>query len=342
MSGPSEVRPVAVLGAGAWGTALAVHLGHERPVRLWARPEDEPEKLADCRENRTYLPGVPFSTGLSVRSGVDEALEGAGMVLLALPTQFLRAFLASRRGRNWPEGPVVLAMKGVETDTLCLPAEILSQEAGEAGMERAVVLSGPSFAAEVARGEPTAVVAAGPQTAGKAVQQVFSHRNLRVYTSPDLVGVQIGGGLKNVVALAAGILDGLGFGSNAMAALLTRALAEMTRLGVKMGARRETFQGLAGLGDLVLTCTGGLSRNRQAGQRLGRGEALASILAGRPTVVEGIETTRAARALALREGVEMPIVAQVHAVLFEGRAPGAAVEELLARPLRSEPEGENR
>jgi glycerol-3-phosphate dehydrogenase (NAD(P)+) len=206
-----------------------------------------------------------------------------------------------------------------------------------------VILSGPSFAREVVRGDPTAVVAAAERDAvAELAQRVFSHRNLRVYTSRDPVGVQVAAALKNVVAIAAGVADGLGFGANAAAALITRALAEISRLGVSLGARRETFMGLAGLGDLVLTCTGGLSRNRQVGRQVGLGRPLAQVLAEMRMVAEGVETCRAARALGAARGVAMPIVEQVHEILFEGKNPRAALAELLARPLRAEPEDDGK
>lgn len=343
MDSPLPNGPVAVVGAGAWGTALAIHLGRDLPVRLWARAEDQPSRLAELRENPDFLPGFSFPEHLSVHGDLAEAFDGARMALLTVPTQFLRGFLDRYRHLTWPPGALVLAMKGIETQSLKLPSDLLGEVMGVAAFRRVVALSGPSFALEVARGEPTAVVAAGiDETLAREVQRILSRRNLRLYTSPDVIGVQIGGAMKNVVALAAGIADGLGFGFNAGAALITRALAEITRLGVLLGARRDTFQGLAGLGDLVLTCTGTLSRNRQVGRLLGKGESLAAILAGLHSVAEGVETTRAAHSLALREGVDMPIVAQVYAILFQGRAPRAALEELLARPLKAEPERDSR
>ncbi|MCU0229926.1 MAG: NAD(P)-dependent glycerol-3-phosphate dehydrogenase [Acidobacteria bacterium] len=329
----------AVLGAGSWGTALAVHLGRRGPVSLWARAEDDPARIAEQRENRSYLPGVALTPGVSVAAEVGQAVDGAGLIVLAVPTQFVRGFLERHRGAGSWTVPLAIAAKGIEVGTLALPSEIVGQVLGTEAEARAVAFSGPSFAREVVDGEPTAVVAACPDAAqAEAVQRLFSHDNLRVYTSFDALGVQLAGALKNVVAIAAGVLDGLNHGSNALAALITRGNAEISRLGVALGARRETFMGLAGMGDLVLTCTGHLSRNRLLGRELARGRSLAEIVGGMNMVAEGVETTRAAAGLAQRTGVEMPIVDQVHAILFEGRDPRRALAALLARPLKAETE----
>ena len=332
--------PLAVLGAGSWGTALAVHLARRGPVRLWCRAEDGPDEIARRGENRVFLPGVPFPERLElVSADADAVLDGARAVVLAIPTQFLRSFLAARRDARWPAGPIVIASKGIEVKTLKLPFQIVGEELGPEGGRRTVAICGPSFAREVAADEPTAVVAAAENAEmAQAAQRAFSHGNFRVYTSPDPLGVELSAALKNVVAIAAGVADGLGFGHNAGAALITRALAEISRLGVSLGARRETFMGLAGIGDLVLTCTGGLSRNRQVGQAIGRGRTLGEVLAEMKMVAEGVETCRAARALGRRQKVPMPIVEQVHEILFEDKDPRLALAELLARPLRAEPE----
>ncbi len=332
------MKTVVVVGAGSWGTALAIHLAGRGPVRLWARPEDDPEGIARRRENQVFLPGFVIPATVDVTGDLDAALEGADLAVLAAPTQYARGLLRAHQRSPWPQGPLVVASKGIEVATLALPAQIVGEELAAPGA-RTVVLSGPSFAREVVQGEPTAVVAASADVGlAAAVQQVFSHRSFRVYTSPDPLGVQLAAALKNVVAIAAGVAHGLGFGANAQAALITRALAEISRLGVRLGARRETFMGLAGLGDLVLTCTGRLSRNREVGRQLGEGRRLAEVLAGMRMVAEGVDTCRAARALGQRERVPMPIVEQVHQILFEGKAPRAALAELLARPLRAEPE----
>ncbi len=335
----TTLRPVAVVGAGSWGTALAVHLAARREVRLWCRREDRPEEILAARENRVFLPGVALPPALDMSADLAAVLAGAEFAVLAIPTQFLRGFLAANREAGWPAGPLVLAGKGIEVGTQRLPTQIVEDVLGPPASGRTVSLSGPSFARDLAAGDPTAIVAASlSQEHAGAAQRAFSHGNLRVYSSPDPVGVQVAAALKNVVAIAAGVADGLGFGSNAAAALITRALAEISRLGVRLGARRETFMGLAGIGDLVLTCTGGLSRNRQVGQALGRGRRLDEILGAMKMVAEGVETCRAARALGEAHGVPMPIVEQVHRILFEGHDPRAALGELLARPLRAEPE----
>lgn len=234
---------------------------------------------------------------------------------------------------------MVVASKGIEIETLALPAQIVSEELGSSAPGRTVVLSGPSFAREVVQGEPTAVVAASSeQRLAEVTQQAFSHGSFRVYTSPDPLGVQLAAALKNVVAIAAGVADGLGYGANTLAALITRGLAEISRLGVRLGARRDTFMGLAGLGDLVLTCTGRLSRNRELGRQLGAGRRLADVLGEMRMVAEGVDTCRAARALGRAQGVPLPIVEQVHHILFEERDARVALAELMARPLRAEPE----
>ena len=333
-------RPAAVIGAGSWGTALAVHLARQGPVRLWCRRPELASRLAAERRNETYLPGVLLPETVEPTFDAAHAVDGAACVVLAVPTQSLREVL-----RAVPEGALpgdaylVIACKGIEIGTLAFPGRIVSETLGDEATARTVMLSGPSFAMELAAGQPTAVVSASETMhAATAVQARFSGGSLRVYSSTDLLGVQLAAALKNVVAIGAGVADGLGFGHNAQAALITRSLAEMARLGVTMGARHETFLGLAGVGDLVLTCTGGLSRNRRVGTELGRGRTLGEVLASMSMVAEGVPTASAARRIAEREGVEMPIVEQVHALLHEGKSPGEALADLLARPLRPEAE----
>jgi len=329
----------AVLGAGSWGTALAVHLAARHAVRLWARREAFAEELEARRENPAYLPGIPFPAGLRTTADPREALADAELVVLAVPTQALRGVLEALGPGAFPAGAdLVLACKGIEVGTLALPDRIVAETIGGGVAERTVALTGPSFARELAEGQPTAVVAAGPGEAARRVQEACAGRNLRVYRSEDRLGAELCGALKNVVAIAAGVAVGLGFGSNTMAALVTRALAEIARLGTAMGARRETFMGLAGLGDLVLTCTGNLSRNRRVGVALGRGRKLRDVLAEMREVAEGVETTRAAVLLAREHRVEMPIAVEVHGILFEDKDPRRALADLLARPLRAEPE----
>jgi glycerol-3-phosphate dehydrogenase (NAD(P)+) len=329
---------VAVLGAGSWGTALAVHLaGGGVSTRLWSRRRETAVALAGARLNATYLPGIAFPPGLDVLADLKPALRDAEIVLFVAPAQSMRQ-LARQAAPHLPKGSrLVIASKGIEETTGLLLTGVLSAELGAATVERLAVLSGPSFALEVARGEPTAVVVASADSqTSRRVQQVMSIGNLRLYRNRDPEGVALAGALKNVVAIATGIAEGLGLGLNTRAALITRGLAEITRLGLATGARASTFAGLAGTGDLVLTCTGGLSRNRALGLEIGRGRRLDEVIAGWSMVAEGVATTRAALVLAARHGVELPIAAQVDEVLFRGRSAKDAVRELLSRPLKEE------
>lgn len=327
---------IGVLGGGAWGTALAVVLaarGHE--VRLWMREPDLVRRVLERRDNPVHLPGVPIPAGVEPTLELARALERADLVVTAIPSSFARQVYEAARSLVPPGLPVVVATKGIEEGTGALPAEVAGDVLGE--QARVAVLSGPSFAAEVARGLPAAVVVAStdPDLA-RRVQDALSGPTLRLYTNDDLRGVQLAGALKNVIAIAAGAADGAGMGHSTMAALITRGLAEIRRLGTALGGRAETFHGLAGLGDLVLTCTGDLSRNRRVGQALGRGERLPDILAHTASVAEGVRTTRAARSIAARHGVETPIVDEVHRLLFEDGSARDAVGRLMARPLTAE------
>jgi len=328
----------AVLGAGSWGTALALHLARTgTSTRLWARDAASADRLQRERQNEVYLPGHRFPDGLEVTGRLAEALDGAGLVLLVVPAQWSRAVYRDAAPHLDPAADLVIASKGIEQDSLLVLSDVLGQAAGEAAGRRAAILSGPSFAAEVARGDPTAVVLAATEPgATERVQAILSRSNVRVYRNADRVGVELAGALKNVVAIATGIAEGLGFGSNTRAALITRGLAEMSRLGTRLGGRPATFAGLAGAGDLILTCTGALSRNRSVGLEVGRGRRLDDVLAGMRMVAEGVATTRGAVLLARRTGVDMPIVERVHAVLFEGLDARDAVTGLLARPLKEE------
>lgn len=330
--------PMVVIGAGSWGTALAIQFARAgRPTILWGRSEDEPERIARERRNQRYLPGAEFPPALTVESELHRALAGGGDVLVAVSSNAFRSVLGQLRPLLGPGARVAWATKGFEHETGKLPHQVAAEVLG-AGIPIAV-LSGPTFAREVGLGLPTAIAVASPD--GRFAFELassISAQNFRAYTQPDIAGVEVGGAVKNVVAIATGISDGLGYGANTRVALITRGLAEMVRLGEALGADRDTFMGLAGLGDLVLTCTVGLSRNRQVGQALGRGHSLDEILGGMRMVAEGVETCRAARALGARHGVAMPIVEQVHAILFEGKDPRGALAELLARPLRAEPE----
>ena len=328
----------AVLGAGAWGTALADVLacnGHD--VVLWAFEADVVVSVQANRENVRFLPGASLSPALRATSNLDDALDGATLVCLVTPSQYLRAIVRQSRVSLSPHATVCVASKGIERETLALMSSVVSEEAPGRPI---VALSGPSFAAEVAARQPTAIVAASDVVgAAQLVQDAFSNRTLRIYTHDDVIGVELGGSLKNVMAVATGICEGAGFGFNSRAALITRGLAEMTRLGTALGARSSTFAGLAGIGDLVLTCTGSLSRNRAVGMAIGRGATLTDALAGKETVAEGVATTKSALALAEREGVEMPIVSMVHRVLFDGHPAQRGVIELMARGLRAEQDG---
>jgi glycerol-3-phosphate dehydrogenase (NAD(P)+) len=329
---------VAVIGAGGWGTALSLVAARAgREVRLWSRNAAVVEEINVSRVNGAYLEGHAVPEGVRATTDAGVALKGAELVVLAAPSHATRSVLESMRGLFEPGALFVSATKGVEDETGRRVSEVVGEVLGEGAAERFACLSGPSFAQEVAAGQPTAVVASSrDESLARLVQRALSAQNFRVYTNPDLVGTELGGASKNVMALAAGMVAGLGLGANTVSALVTRGLAEMTRLALAEGGRLETLMGLAGLGDLVLTCTGGLSRNRFVGQELGRGRALADVLAGMREVAEGVRTTRAIRLLAERRGVEMPITEEVHAVLYDGKPARAAVESLIARPLKEE------
>jgi glycerol-3-phosphate dehydrogenase (NAD(P)+) len=329
------VTRCAVLGAGAWGTALADLLarnGHD--TVLWAYEADVAHAVATSHVNARFLPDAPLHPALRATSDLSAALDGATLVCLAPPSTHLRRILSSGRGALAPGATICVASKGIERDSLVLMSDVVAEVAPGHPM---VALSGPSFAAEVVARQPTAIVAASDDViAAERVQAAFSNRTFRVYTHDDVIGVELGGSLKNVMAVATGICEGAGFGFNSRAALITRGLAEMTRLGVALGASPYTFAGLAGIGDLVLTCTGSLSRNRAVGMAVGQGATLDEALAGKETVAEGVGTTQSAHALAEREGIEMPIVAMVRRVLFDGLAAHRGVTELMSRELRAE------
>ncbi len=325
----------AVLGAGAWGTALADLLarnGHE--VALGAYEPDVVEAVNLRHANSRFLPGAALAPSLRATSGFAEALGGTALVCVATPSQHLRSIVRQAAASLPPGATMCVASKGIERDTLALMTDVV---ASEVPGRPVVALSGPSFAAEVVARQPTAVVAASEDPlAAELAQDVFSNRTFRIYTHDDVIGVELGGSLKNVMAVATGICEGAGFGFNSRAALITRGLAEMTRLGTAIGAKPATFAGLAGIGDLVLTCTGSLSRNRAVGIAVGKGATLDEALAGKESVAEGVATTKSALALAEREGVEMPIVSMVHRVLFDDLPAHRGVTELMARELRAE------
>lgn len=329
---------IGVIGAGGWGTALAKVLADKgAPVTLWCHGGDSFREINDTRQNRTYLPGVTLSANVRATQSLAETVEAKDFVICALPSHVVRRVLARVTAKMGATTILVCGTKGLEEETLQTMAELLIDLFGVERRACLAFLSGPTFALEVARQLPAAVtVAAYDDAVARSVQQVLSTSNLRVYTSPDVIGVQIGGVVKNVIAIAAGISDGLNLGHNARAALVTRGLAEMTRLAVRMGADPLTLSGLPGLGDLILTCAGDLSRNRSVGLQIAAGKSLTEIIASTPMVAEGVRNTRSLHALAKRLAVEMPIVEQMNAVLYGGKQPAEAVHDLMQRSLKAE------
>ena len=334
--------PLAIVGAGSWGTALAaVWAKNGRAVRLWAREEEVHAGLRERRENPLFLPGIRLPESVEATGSLEVALKGAGTVVMAVPSQYFRATLLALEPYLGADALLISATKGLEEASLMrmseVAAEALRPRGGTACASRLAVLSGPTFALEVARGDPTAlVVAASDDKLARAAQREFSTPSFRLYRSDDVTGVELAAATKNIIAIAAGICDGLGLGSNTIAALIARGLAEITRLVRACGGKAETLAGLAGLGDLVLTCSGGLSRNRGVGVALGKGRKLAEILASMTMVAEGVPTTAAACRLAARVSVEMPITEQMRRVLFEDLAPREALRALMERSLKSE------
>ena len=329
---------VSIVGAGTWGTALAwlaFRCGHS--VRLWAREPEVVEGINRDQRNPLFLSDVAVPASLRATGDLEEAVNSAPILVSSVPTQFVRATFSTIGALPDHIEAIVSVSKGIEMDRLLTPTQILDEVLPEAMTSRLMALSGPSFAAEVAAGIPTAVVAAGtnPETT-RLIQRLFSDDHFRVYGSDDLIGVELGGALKNVIAIGTGIVDGLGLGKNTRAALITRGLAELARLGVARGGNPLTFAGLSGIGDLVLTCTGDLSRNRQVGLGLGRGLSLDQVLAEMTEVAEGVKTTAGAYQMARETGIDMPITEQVYQVLYEGKAPRESVAELMGRALREE------
>ena len=324
---------IAILGLGSWGTALAMRLGARHTLYGWTHDPAQREALRQDRENRKYLPGVPLPAALTIEDSPDIAVRGAELIVLAVPSFAVRD--TAKLLAQDSTAPVVNVAKGLEQGTAKLLLSVLAEELGT---ERPIAsLVGPSHAEEVARHHPTAVVATSRDPkVSRLAQDVMTDDRFRVYTNDDVVGVELAASLKNVIALAAGIAAGLGYGDNTLGALLTRGLAEMTRLGARLGARPETFFGLSGVGDLVTTCASPLSRNRRVGEAVGRGEPLARVLEGMSMVAEGVWTTRAARELGRRTGVELPIVERVHAVLFESEPAETGIHLLMTRELKAE------
>ena len=333
---------IAIIGAGAWGTALSIILGRTEThrIRLWAHEKEVCESIAQRRVNENFLPGQIIPSSVSPCNDLAQTLQHAEIVVSVMPSQHCRRLFQQMLQHLHKETMIVSATKGLEENSLLRMTEVISQvvTGDDQRPVRIGALSGPSFALEAAKGDPTAITFASQDAElARSIQQQFSHASFRVYTNNDPVGVELGGALKNTIAIAAGVAAGLGLGHNSVAALITRGLAEMTRLVVACGGKAETMAGLAGLGDLVLTCTGGLSRNRSVGVELGRGHKLPDILAGmHGMVAEGVFTTTAAVGLARARGIEMPITEQMHAILHQGKAPREAIYELMTRSGKSE------
>jgi len=332
------IQRIGIIGAGAWGTALAKHLSEKGlHTVLWAYERDVVDSIKSKHENQLFLPGVVLPPSLTVTNTLAEAVEECDGLLFVVPSHVARLVLQQIAPLLSRAIPIVSATKGVEEDTFKLMTQVIQDVLPPSYHDQLMVLSGPSFATEVSQGKPTALCLAGTDASlVESFQTAFMTSSLRIYADSDVVGVQLGGALKNVMALAAGVVDGLGLGHNTRAALITRGLAEMVRLGSAMGADPRTFYGLSGVGDLALTCTGPLSRNHMVGVRLGKGEKLENILGGMQAVAEGVRTSRAASGLALRHRVEMPIVREVNAVLFDGKSCSKAVSDLMERVAKPE------
>lgn len=346
------MKKVAILGAGSWGTALTLVLSRSRQphrISLWVHDLELSEFLRRERINSTYLPEHRLPDDIEITNDLGQALADAQMVVGAMPSAFARKVYTAARPSWQTDITIVSATKGLEPGTHARMSQVILDVLGEDTFLRTAVLSGPSFAAEVARGEPTAVVAAGrpllelTRVSGRhytdpaaEAQAEFAGPNFRLYTNTDVLGVELAGAMKNVIAIASGVLSGLGLGSNALAALITRGLAEMSRLATRLGAKPETLSGLAGLGDLVLTCTGALSRNRHVGMQLGKGRNIKEILAEMKMVAEGVETVSALIDLATEVQIELPIAEQVHFVLRDGKSPAAAIRDVMERPAKPE------
>jgi len=332
------MKNLAIIGGGSWGTALAIVLAPRSDrVRLWVYEQDLAERMCATGVNDVYLPGFQLPANVGIRNDIAAALDGAEIVLSVVPSHHVNAIYEQMLPYLAPRVPLVSATKGLETGTLLRVSEVIRKVLEPHFAPRIAVISGPTFAREVARGDPTAlVVASTDRELAETVQAAFSGPTFRLYTSADPIGVEIGGAVKNVVAIGAGVCHGLGLGHNAVAALITRGLAEITRLAMAMGGQPKTLAGLAGLGDLVLTCTGDLSRNRHVGLELASGRRLPEIVDSMKMVAEGIKTTAATVDLARRHSVEMPIAQQMHAMLELGRPPQEAIRQLMERSLKRE------
>jgi glycerol-3-phosphate dehydrogenase (NAD(P)+) len=331
---------IAILGGGSWGTGLSIVLAHSRrphEISLWVRETELADSITNAHENKCYLPGIPIPACVQATTDMPGVLHGAPIVIGAIPSGFARGIFTQAMPHVSPEAILVSATKGLEPATHMRVSEVIEQVFSLRFVPRTAVLSGPSFALEAARGEPTAVVIASHDRAlATFLQEEFAGPTFRLYTNDDVLGVELAGAMKNVMAIAAGACQGLGLGANTLAALITRGLAEMTRLAVALGARPETLSGLAGLGDLVLTCHGALSRNRRVGFELGQGRSLPEIFAGMNMVAEGVGTTAALLALARDHHIALPITEQVHSILHLGNDPRDAIRAIMERPLRME------
>jgi glycerol-3-phosphate dehydrogenase (NAD(P)+) len=337
---PHTFHRLAVIGAGAWGTSLAYHLGqHGHPIQLWAHESETVQTIQHTRKNSLFLPNITLPDTISPTSTFSEALKDCEAVVLAVPSHAMRPTIQGMQSYFKRPLPLIIATKGIEDGSLKLMSQVLMEELSPEWEEQLFILTGPSFAAEVCAGKPTTILLSVKNLElATSLQALFMTPLFRVYTAQDLIGAQLGGSLKNVMAIASGVVDGLNLGFNARAALITRGLAEMIRLGKAMGAHIHTFYGLSGLGDLVLTCTGSLSRNYSVGLNLGRGQSLRDILAETKTVAEGVNTAKAAFGLSTHYHVDMPIVQAVNEILFQEKPPLQAVSELMARASKVESE----
>lgn len=329
---------VSVIGAGSWGSAFARYLGQIKiPARLWVREEEIYKDLVRIRENRTFLPGFRFPSNVSFSNNIGEAVLSGDILFIAVPSQYCRSIYTKIAPLLQDGQTVVSLTKGIDQKSLRRMSQVMEEVFRPHARPHLAVLSGPSFARDVAAGHPTALVVASRDfETARTIQHLISSLTIRVYTSPDVTGVEIGGALKNVIAIAAGIIDALDFGLNSRAALITRGLVEITNLGLSLGAAKKTFSGLAGIGDLVLTCTGELSRNHYVGYQLGKGKSLDAILSRMKMVAEGVHTTISARRLAKAQKVEMPIGNQIYQVLYRNKPPREALVDLMSRALREE------
>jgi glycerol-3-phosphate dehydrogenase (NAD(P)+) len=329
---------ISVLGAGSWGTTLAILLYTNRhDVTLWTYNPEHARFMRETRTNPQFLPEIIIPQDLTISDDLHKSVEQAEIIVSAIPTQFIRSVFTRLQGTEIKERFIVNVAKGIEIETLMTTSEVISDSCRDVDPNRQAILSGPSHAEEVSMNIPTAVVAASPSLdTARLVQSVFLAPSFRVYASDDMRGVELGGAIKNVIAIAAGISDGIGFGDNTKAAILTRGIVEITRLGIAMGANQNSFSGLSGIGDLIVTCTSKHSRNRYVGEQIGKGRSLEDVLAGMVMVAEGVATTKSVYSLSQKYGIELPISTEVYRVLFEGKDPYAATEDLMTRDARIE------